>query len=720
MAKGYFGNQSGPGPSRFKAYIEFRTTAQEDGRAWVQYKKSIYVYSSDSGYTADFWGTSVWRTWGGNVSLHTEGWYGDSGWTDYGWVNYGSSASTDCRCGYNSYESKCSASYAPDRPTWRPYDITGASAVRNSDNKNTISWTNHPVGARPYSGIYVYRQIDGGEWSLIATVSGGATSYADASTSPNHSYRYRLDPYNGAGTATNYAYTSTLYNTPCAPGKPSATRSGETSVSVKLANDANTATTLEMQRTTNTGDSSKYVDLPVQSGKVTAVADNPGGGTFYYRARNARGTLKSAWSAWSNAVVTICAPAAPTLSAPASGFTVAKTTEQVEFAWKHNPIDGSAQTAAQLQYSADDGSTWATVEVAGCFEKQKVPNTFSVNDTVTWRVRTKGAHADYGPWSANRVFYVKQVPTVVFNRPEYGILIENTPIHVELAYSDQSGNLAGAKLAVKKGGETVYERDMGAALSCDITSAEFLPENGATYSLFATVRSSSTLQASAVRDVTVSFVPPADGKLDIEADASTGYVRLLADVEDDSTKAKATGVSVYRITEGKRKPLGEDMPPGSALVDMYAPINAPYSYEVVTFADSGMLSTVTVPVTFESPRFYFYFFGDVASIEWEPSESIKITKPNRKRVHYAGRKYPVSYDSAATSDERTVSGLLMEVSESQAFRRLMDSGGRCVYKNGDGEVFGADAEVTLSPDYEAGDCYGTVSVDVVRIDGGDL
>ena len=321
------------------------------------------MYSDRNGWTADFWGTSVWRTWGGNVALHTEGWYGDSGWADYGWVEYGSSAWTDCSCGYNSYESYASASYAPDRPTWRPYDITGASAVRNSDSKNTLSWTNHAVGARPYDGIYVYRQIDGGEWSLIATVSGGATSYADASTAANHAYRYRLDPYNGAGTATNYAYTDTLCNTPCAPGKPTVKRSGETSVSVVMANAANTATTLELQRTTNTGDASKYVDLPPLSGKVENASDSPGGGTFYYRARNARDSLKSAWSAWSDAVVTICAPAAPTLSSPASGATMAKSSDAIEYSWKHNPIDGSAQTA-QLRYSTDGGATWATVQVS--------------------------------------------------------------------------------------------------------------------------------------------------------------------------------------------------------------------------------------------------------------------------------------------------------------------------------------------------------------------
>ena len=41
MAKGFWGNASGPGAKMY-AYVEMRTTAQEEGRAWVQFKRSCY------------------------------------------------------------------------------------------------------------------------------------------------------------------------------------------------------------------------------------------------------------------------------------------------------------------------------------------------------------------------------------------------------------------------------------------------------------------------------------------------------------------------------------------------------------------------------------------------------------------------------------------------------------------------------------------------------
>ena len=42
MSQGYWGNGAGPS-SKMYAYVEFRTSAQEEGRAYVQYKRSCYV-----------------------------------------------------------------------------------------------------------------------------------------------------------------------------------------------------------------------------------------------------------------------------------------------------------------------------------------------------------------------------------------------------------------------------------------------------------------------------------------------------------------------------------------------------------------------------------------------------------------------------------------------------------------------------------------------------
>ena len=56
----------------------------------------------------------------------------------------------------------------------------------------------------------------------------------------------------------------------------------------------------------------------------------------------------------------------------------------------------------------------------GATAEAALSNAFAVNTAVTVQARTKGAHADYGPWSASVTVYVRQVPTVTVEQPADG------------------------------------------------------------------------------------------------------------------------------------------------------------------------------------------------------------------------------------------------------------------------------------------------------------
>lgn len=186
--------------------------------------------------------------------------------------------------------------------------------------------------------------------------------------------------------------------------------------------------------------------------------------------------------------------------------------------------------------------------------------------------------------------------------------------------------------------------------------------------------------------------------------------------------AAATSASVYRVAGGKRVALAEGVAFGTAVVDRYAPVNVPYSYEAVSFADSGSCRVTAFPFEFETPWFYFMWGdGKVAKAMWDPSESVALGRPEREYVRYAGRRYPVMYDSDARSDEREFSAVVVDASERDAFRELMDDGGECVYKSGDGFVFECGVDrASLEPIHRGGGYYGTVSVSLTRTGGGDL
>ena len=70
----------------------------------------------------------------------------------------------------------------PALPVYAPTAPTGASVVRNSDNKATVSWTNHIDSTHPYSGIKIERKIDAGSWVQVVTASAGSTSWIDTGT----------------------------------------------------------------------------------------------------------------------------------------------------------------------------------------------------------------------------------------------------------------------------------------------------------------------------------------------------------------------------------------------------------------------------------------------------------------------------------------------------------------------------------------------------------
>lgn len=812
MAQGFWGNQqwlANGANGYYQTYIEFRTSAQEEGRAYVQFKRSVYV-----GGTVSYNGTHLKRSWGGEVLLYRAGWYGDSGWVNYGWVNYGGTATVDARAWYTGnsgryYNSYCRATYTPDVPTWQPKNVSGAAASRSSDKSIRVTWSNNRTTARPYSGIYVDRQVDGGDWALLRDVGGGDTSFTDTTTGANHVYRYRVLPHNGAGNApahqytgnvattpaapasasvsrdgdnqntvtfkhgssydglytghrverqvnggtwsflanvaagvtryvdattqanasyryrvrsyngagsSDWATTGTVYNTPAAPGKPAMSRVTDTRVHAEFRNDATTATSLQIQRST---DAKTWKDVRTVSGKVTSFEDDPGVGTFYYRLRNLRGSLASAWT-YSDGIVTICAPAAPTVTSPTASQVISKSQTSISVAWHHNPIDGSAQTAAQWRYSTDGGKTWTSADVSGATSSATLANGFAVNTALSVQVRTKGAHADFGPWSGTVTTYIRQVPTVTIEEPADGFTIENTPVHVRITYTDPSGTLAAATLTVADSdGATVYERDVTAALEFDIPAGEWLPGDGQTYRLSVAARSSSTLQGSARRTVGVSYVLPSVAIADVVPDPETGHVTVTLHEGRTDSAEDMESCTLWRNVDGVRTLLGEGLQDGSVVVDRYAPLNTEYAYETASFANSGAVSEARFPGLVQSDLLFLYWGEDgLACGKYSAADELTVT-PDYETIAVAGREFPVVAmgDSVEESHKVTLARLTRE--EAMRFYAAARACKPAVMKTLYGAVFHCVAIPTMTPRL-SGDHVWEVSLDVTRVDGDAL
>ena len=803
MAKGFWGNASGP-DAKMYAYVEFRTSAQEEGRAWVQYKRSCYV---DSG---NFGGTIADTSWGGRLRLYGTGWYGDSGWQDYGWVGYGGSAHVSASVWYlgwsnTHYNSSVDAWYSPDVPTWKSNNVMSQVAVLRSDGTVLVTWRSNTTDARPYDGVYVdvsiddgeyelaedcggdvtaytyqaepnrlykfrvlphnsagdapahqytnavattpnapksasvardsdtqntlrivpgspcaglylahdvQRQMDGGAWSDFGAIEAAGSTKVDRSTSANHSWRYRVRSRNAAG-ASAWVETGTVYNTPCAPGKPKMSRVSDTKVKGVFENGANTATGTEIERSP---DLETWTAVRTTHGKATDFEDDPGGGTWYYRVRNVCGDLASAWVE-SDGIVTICAPAAPTITSPSSSQVIPKTQASITVAWRHNPIDGSAQTAAQWRWSTDGGATWHVADVNGGASSASLDNSFAVNAKLTVQARTKGAHADFGPWSVAVSTYVRQVPTVTIEQPADGFAIENTPVHVLIRYSDPSGELAAGTLTVRDAdGAAVFSRDLMDGLEFDVRSGEWLPRDGAAYTLEASVRSSSTLQASASRAVSVSYVLPSTAVADAVPDPSTGYVAVtLREGRTDAAVAMKT-CSLWRNVGGVRTLLAEDLHDGSTVLDRYAPLNTDYSYETASFADSGAVSEASYPGRIGSALLFVYWSGGIASGMYAPGDEFSV-EPSFSTYQIAGKRYPVVVSSENVEEPHDMTVRLKSREEAMRFYEAVRSCEPMVFKTLYGFVFHGVAKASFTPSLGNAEQAWDVSLNVTRTDG---
>lgn len=721
---------SGHSSRKYRAYVNAYVQSQTDTTATIYVEGCVQAYYL-SQYGAGI-GVYINGQWvdGASVAIMNPG--GDVG--SWGWASgtltidkasYGMSITCMCSVwgetvsgygGLNGGNPSTSVTVPVSAITiYEPNEPSDLTNTRESDNKNVLTWEVPSTSAtQPVSAILIERSVDGGEWSQVEIVGGTATSYADTTTAADHYYRYRVRSQNGAGYS-GYSTSGYTYNTPAAPSKVTASRLAQNTVGLAIENAARTATGLDLQRS---ADGEQWTDIPSVSGSpVTEATDAPGGGTFWYRARNTRGELVSDWSPASNAVVTITPPNAPTLVSPASGVVVSKAQEQVLFQWLHNPVDGSAQTAAELRYSLDGGQTWQVVEISGNAASYGLSNAFAVNSTVTWGVRTKGADEDFGPWSGNRSFNVYQEPMVAFAQPTDGFVVENTPIALKLQYEDPSGELVSAAMSISDGSRVVWSRTVSGT-DYVITADEWVPDNYATYYATAEVRSSSSLTASASRAFATAFVPPVPAGVTVENDVETGFARLSVYLDDtDPELEPAKSVTVYREVAGVRVLLGEGLQPGAGLVDRYAPVNVDYSYAVVSVADSGAVSTTYVPARLDSQWFYFIWGENVAKGRVNPEGSKKLTRPNRRRRHFANRPSPVSFDDGSVGDSRSVSVLLRTKAESDAFEQMMWQSARCVYKSADGDVLHADVELSDKPAWQAPTYYGSVSVSITRIDG---
>ena len=226
-----------------KVYV-YLTGRSQSAQTTINYGKSVLEYTEDGsnftnmanvypsalGYgqtvtnsSANDWWT---RFYGRDRSIYFQHWFSSPGSSRSDYVT-GSRASVTITIPQRDYE-------YPKAPL-------SPSVVRNSDTSMTLAWAANytdSYDAYPWTGVNVYRSVDGGSWVRIAQLNWDKTGYTDETTVAGHKYEYMVRSYNPTGESGN-AVCGTVYTTPTAPESASVIRVSDTSQTVSWVRGGN-------------------------------------------------------------------------------------------------------------------------------------------------------------------------------------------------------------------------------------------------------------------------------------------------------------------------------------------------------------------------------------------------------------------------------------------------------------------------------------------------
>jgi hypothetical protein len=273
--------------------------------------------------------------------------------------------------------------------------VSPAAGYQTTNTMPSLSWGSVTNGATYELEYSTSSSFASGN----TTVTGLGTGYTFGSPLADGHYYWRaradnLDGESGAWSATRDFIVDTAG--PAAP-----TLTGPANAAILRGTTTfswsapATAAGYEFEYSTDIGFGTTVSDV-VQTG-VSTVVSNPARGSYYWRVRAKDGLGN--WGGWSAAwtfAVHAPIPAAPALSAPASGYMTESTTPMVSWL--------AAANGATYQVQFSTTSTFATIGQSGTTGSLEFTPTTLAFGTWYWRVQAMNLDSEAGAWSSVRSF----------------------------------------------------------------------------------------------------------------------------------------------------------------------------------------------------------------------------------------------------------------------------------------------------------------------------
>ena len=577
-----------------------------------------------------------------------------------------------------------------------PYPIISANLTSFNGNTQdiTINLTRDRQNSstNPYAGIIVQWWTPDGDYGV--TLPNGRKAQSDIGNTYEHRdtllilnsvFRYRFRPYNSAGSA-SWTYSPFIYTRMDPPTSAKVVRNAGGGTRVTWARNAKWPTDSlykpsfrvvwqELPAGSSTWSGWKYdeqVTIPPNTYSWVHSTQEPG--VTYRYAVQAMGVhpegVDNAYSdyAHTNTIALDAPPLTPNILGPNEGQRFGR---DVTLSWEHNPQDGSTQSAYELEWWTDKEQSVRTVAQTSGAESVTIRPPQD-NDFVRWRVRTKGVHPDFSPWTSVQAVGVSSPPTVSLVTtpgPYWGTSPE---LRATWVYTDPSGHSAtkyevrttdASGKVVREYAGTTSVTSGGTAWSGSVPRIE----DGQKLTVSVRVADSYGVFSDwAKASVTGDWAEPPQPSISAVFNEDTGTATLTVSIADGEPAADVIEVFRYlgkglweRKTQGPGNGfVWEDMDPlfGDGTHNLYA-ARAATAYPSYTLSEVTMLRFVP-----EGCEEWFWLssnryperrarFRGNASVD-ESAGSVKAS------VHHYGDRFPTSYTTLMNERKLSVAGML--------------------------------------------------------------
>lgn len=318
----------------------------------------------------------------------------------------------------------------PKAPSW------GATSYRSADTVK-VSWNRRSSARGRYDKLRVQRWARStGKWYHRALLSGSATSYTDTSLSSNDEHQWRVRA-EGPGGTSDWVSGGTLGTMPSYPTNVHAVKDGQ-SIRIGWTDKAAGTNRTRTFIIADNPDGAGWVDVGTIGGSAqswTHTDADPSVTHQYKVATQIRSqiTLTSNYSAHSNVVQLQAAPKQPARLGPSDSGTW-EIGDTLALQWEHLAVDTTAQTSAEVWWRIEGGD-WNTTVISGAQDSFEVtPNPAGARARLEWRVRTKGAHPDWSPWSSTNGPLLSTRPLVLLQAPVHQEPLETSRLLADWTY----------------------------------------------------------------------------------------------------------------------------------------------------------------------------------------------------------------------------------------------------------------------------------------------